>query len=340
MRIRSTAALVLAWATAAPAGAGPSVQLPTANDNLFRDKPEAFYQYVERVFEGAASKPWTGGQFGFVRNPARWNGQIIQTKFHEGIDIKPVARDARGLPLDPVRAVAAGVVRHASDVPGHSDYGRYVVVEHEWGEGPVFSLYAHLQRVDVQPGAAVKAGDPIGLLGFTGAGINLERAHLHLEIGLLLHSRFPQWHDKLLAGANHHGIYNGLNLAGIDPAALYRQQRKAGGIDLPAAVRAQPVAWKAVVPTGPAFELPGRYPWLLESRLDGAPGAEIAFARSGLPVSIRPSKLVVARPVLVWVAPTDLPITVLTNHRVTRNKGIDRLTASGIRFLDLVAGTF
>ncbi len=340
MTARSIAALVLAGATTAAAGAEPLLRLPTANDNLFRGKPEAFYQYVERVFEGATTKPWTGGQFGFVRNPARWNGKLIQTKFHEGIDIKPVARDARGVPLDPVRAVAAGVVRHASDVPGHSDYGRYVVIEHDWGEGPVFSLYAHLQRIDVQAGVAVKAGDPIGLLGFTGVGINLERAHLHLEIGLLLHSRFPQWHDKLLAGTNHHGIYNGLNLAGIDPAALYRQQRRGGSITLPGFVRARPVAWKAVVPAGTAFELPGRYPWLLESRLGGAPGAEIAFARSGLPVSIRPSRLAVARPVLVWVAPTDLPITVLTNHCVTRNKGVDRLTASGTRFLDLIAGTF
>ena len=108
MTARSIAALVLAGATTAAAGAEPLLRLPTANDNLFRGKPEAFYQYVERVFEGATTKPWTGGQFGFVRNPARWNGKLIQTKFHEGIDIKPVARDARGVPLDPVRAVAAG----------------------------------------------------------------------------------------------------------------------------------------------------------------------------------------------------------------------------------------
>ena len=101
MTARSIAALVLAGATTAAAGAEPLLRLPTANDNLFRGKPEAFYQYVERVFEGATTKPWTGGQFGFVRNPARWNGKLIQTKFHEGIDIKPVARDARGCPSTP-----------------------------------------------------------------------------------------------------------------------------------------------------------------------------------------------------------------------------------------------
>ena len=321
-------------------GGMPLLRLPTENDALLKGKPQLFYQYVDRNFEGEATKEWTAGQFGFVRDPARWNGKLIQTKFHEGIDIRPLERDEKGQPQDMVRAIAAGIVRHASDVPGNSNYGRYVVVEHDWGFGPVLSLYAHLQRVDVQDGAPVQAGDVLGVLGCSGAGLNLERAHVHLEITFLLQSHFQEWHDKLLAGQNHHGIYNGLNLVGVDPAMVFLQQKKNGPVNLPALVKSQPVAWKAVVPTGPNFELPARYPWLQETPLGNAPAAEISFARHGLPVLIRPVNIPVPQPTLVKVAATDLPVTVLTHHYVTRNKGIDSLTNSGARYLDLIAGTF
>ena len=47
------------------------LQLPTDNDALLTGKPEKFYMYVDRTFEGETSKPWTGGQYGFVRNMIR-----------------------------------------------------------------------------------------------------------------------------------------------------------------------------------------------------------------------------------------------------------------------------
>src|SRR5437763_16666049 len=106
--------------------------LPTDNDALFFGNGPTFYQYVERDYKGVKSTPWEGGQYGFVRDPAETSAGIVYTRFHEGIDIRPLQCDERGEPLDPVRAIAAGVVVHTNAVPGFSNYGKYVVVEHRW----------------------------------------------------------------------------------------------------------------------------------------------------------------------------------------------------------------
>ncbi len=75
-----------------------------------------------------------------------------------------------------VFAAADGVVTEASDVGG--DWGNVIRIQHTCGER-VESLYAHLDRVHVVPGARVARGQPIGTIG-TAGGRYL--AHLHFEI--------------------------------------------------------------------------------------------------------------------------------------------------------------
>src|ERR1044072_3280962 len=106
--------------------------LPTEHDPVVREDGEAFYQYIERDYQGVKSTPWEGGRYGFVRNPVQTGNGIVYTRLHEGIDIRPLQRDAQGEPLDAVRAIAAGTVVHTNTVPGYSNYGRYVVVEHRF----------------------------------------------------------------------------------------------------------------------------------------------------------------------------------------------------------------
>ena len=84
--------------------------LPTDNDALFSGGSAAFYQFIERDFKGVRSTPWEGGQYGFVRDPTDTAGGVVYTRFHEGIDIRPLHRDAHGEPLDEVRAIADGKV--------------------------------------------------------------------------------------------------------------------------------------------------------------------------------------------------------------------------------------
>src|SRR6185503_1842245 len=117
--------------------------LPTENDAIFRGDGPAFYQYIERDYQGEKSTPWEGGRYGFVRNPQPTSAGIVYTRMHEGIDIKPLQRDTSGEPLDAVRAIAPGVVVHASLAAGASNYGRYVVVEHRFDGCKYYSLYGH-----------------------------------------------------------------------------------------------------------------------------------------------------------------------------------------------------
>src|SRR5436853_4545534 len=190
--------------------------LPTDNDAIFSGGGAAFYQYIERDFKGVKSNPWEGGQYGFVRDPIETSAGIFYTRFHEGVDIKSLQRDARGEPLDEVRAIADGKVVHTNLVPGYSNYGKYIVIEHRWGGSSYYSLYGHLSSIGIQPGESVRRGQRIGVMGYTGVGLNQARAHLHLELNLMLSHRFEAWHDAFFKyDSNHNGIYNGINLSGL-----------------------------------------------------------------------------------------------------------------------------
>src|SRR5438067_3212506 len=152
--------------------------LPTDNDALFSGGGSTFYQYIERDFNGVKSTPWEGGQYGFVRDPIETSAGIVYTRFHEGIDIKPLRRDARGEPLDEVRAIADGKVVHTNLVPGYSDYGEYIVIEHHWDGSSYYSLYGHLSSIAVMRGCFVERGQRIAVMGYTGVGLNQARAHV------------------------------------------------------------------------------------------------------------------------------------------------------------------
>src|SRR5437588_8185338 len=189
--------LLLGLMAVASSGAEPlNLVLPTDNDALFRGDGPAFYQYVERDYHGEKSTPWEGGRYGFVRDPVETSAGIIYTRFHEGIDIRPLHRDERGEPLDEVRAIADGKVVHTNFVPGYSNYGKYIVIEHHWDGSPYYSLYGHLKAIDARIGQTVQRGQHIAVMGYTGEGINQERAHLHLELNLILSHNFDSWYDE------------------------------------------------------------------------------------------------------------------------------------------------
>ena len=90
-------------------------QLPTENRYLFEKQPKKFYQPT-------ISRRLISGMFGFTRTSDPEPARIFE-RFHKGIDIKPLRRDGRGEPLDPVRACADGVVVRVNDNEKISDYG-------------------------------------------------------------------------------------------------------------------------------------------------------------------------------------------------------------------------
>jgi len=327
----------------AAASAGPiDLRLPTENTAIFSDDPSDFYMYTNRYFEGASSKPWSGGRYGFVRNQRRTDVGIVFTKFHEGIDIRPVKRDDSGNPLDDIRSITDGKVVYVNAESGRSSYGKYVVVEHDWGEGPFYSLYAHLSKATVAEGQPVKAGQIIARMGYTGAGINRERSHLHLELTMMLHQRFQGWYDRHFTSANHHGIYSGFNLVGIDIAGLYHSHKANPKLSVADFIRSSGVYYKVAVPRSGTFHLLERYPWLGED-MDQAADAtswEISFSNTSVPLEIRPGTRTLKFPAVTWVKPSKTNHSFHTRALITGVGDKASLTASGSRYIQLLTGSF
>lgn len=93
-------------------------------------------------------------------------GEQKNGDFHPGIDLKTE-------PQTLVKSCFDGVVRMACD---YGDYGTLVVVRHYNG---LETVYAHLDKLCVQPNQIVKAGQVIGQTGTTG---NTKECVLHFEI--------------------------------------------------------------------------------------------------------------------------------------------------------------
>jgi murein DD-endopeptidase MepM/ murein hydrolase activator NlpD len=72
----------------------------------------------------------------------------------------------------PVRTVGDGVVAFAGQQNG---FGKVVIIKHNNTDETV---YAHLSRIDVRPGATVHQGQHIGAVGMTGWATG---PHLHFE---------------------------------------------------------------------------------------------------------------------------------------------------------------
>ena len=330
-------ALVPATASAADRKLG--LVLPTPNEAIFSGDSSRFYMYTDRNFEGKSSRPYTGGKYGYVRNGKRVGKGIVYTKFHEGIDIAPARRSSSGEPLDPVNSIASGRVVHASTSASKSSYGKYVVVEHNWGSGPFYSLYAHLKSIAVSPGQKVSAGSNLGQLGYTGTGINQRRAHVHLELNLLLNARFNEWHSLHYRDANYHGSYNGLNMAGIDIAGLFLKYRENSRISLPEFIGGMQPYYKVTVARGAKFDLTDRYSWLKKGSQRGS-GITITFSRSGVPLAVSGVKDAPKYPYVSWVRSSPVAHAWNTRSRLTGSGSKAGLSSGGSRYVQLVAGTF
>lgn len=314
--------------------------LPTENHHLLSGEPEKFYMYVDRTFEGETSKPWEGGSFGFVRSPIRVGDQVVLSQFHEGVDIAPVNRDKAGNPLDLVSSISEGKVIHISPIAGRSNYGKYVVVEHEWEGAKVISLYAHLAEITVQIGDPVKAGSVLGRMGYTGAGLNRTRAHVHLELGFTMSDHYDGWHKQNFGSANYHGNYNGMNIAGVDVAAFFLAHQANPELKFSEFVLSRPMQFKVTVPGNKEPEFLTRYPWMKRGDVPNAVSWEIGFAPTGHPISFTPSIRPVTAPVVTHLRPATVSQRWLTRGLLTGEGNKASLSHSGKQMISLVMDDF
>ncbi|MFA5043589.1 MAG: M23 family metallopeptidase [Kiritimatiellia bacterium] len=293
------------------------------------------------VFQPTAAGRPESALFGSVRTAAH-NGRGLAASFHEGVDIAAVRRDAAGRPQDAVYAAADGAVAYVNPIAGNSNYGKYAVLTHASPSGMVYTLYAHLAALS--PGAvrgrSVKAGEVLGVVGHTAnPPIPLDRAHLHFEVGLIMNARFGSWcrAQKL---KNDHGNFNGWNLLGVDPLAVFERQRACPDFDLLEHVAALPAAFEVVLsaPRKPDFFV--RYP----SFWEGAPyfggGLQMAVAENGVPLKGRNATeaerrlLGARRSAVLRVDPAALGRN--GRHLVVCRKGLWRLDREGEKWRDML----
>lgn len=131
----------------------------------FEDTVEKLTEYekelrtVPTIFPAAEGR--ISSHYGKRRDPFNW-----RTSFHTGIDI--------AAPMNtPIFAAADGKVIFAGRNGG---YGETIVIEH----GSTYeTLYAHLNKIDVEVGDFVNKGDIIGGMGTTGRSTGV---HLHYEV--------------------------------------------------------------------------------------------------------------------------------------------------------------
>lgn len=279
-RIFSVGVLLL-W-LAIPFAHAQRVEVSWPTPSTAWERGRGFEAWVQPTVSGNP----TSGLWGSVRNSG--------TRFHEGIDIKPVGRDRNGEATDTVTAAMDGIVRHINPRAGDSGYGRYVVLEHTDQSPAVYTLYAHLAKVEpgLAPGARVKRGQRLGIMGRSAGGyaIPKERAHLHFEIGLRLTDDFASWYAwRKFGSPNQHGPWNGMNLMGVNPLDFLDQWRRRKVDNFAQYFAGLESAVRVRVVTTRVPDFIRRYPALLRRPVDGIVGGwEVQCDVSGVPFSWTP----------------------------------------------------
>jgi len=310
-------------------------QLPTANHALFDAGGE------ERFFVGTVGKPWTTGTFGCVRSGG-W-------QMHEGLDIRCLQRDQRGESSDPVLATADGTVAYISTRPSLSNYGNYLIMRHQVEGLEIYSLYAHLREIrhDLKIGQAVKAGEPVAVMGRTAntrETISKDRAHLHFELNLLVNDRFASWFKKTSPGQrNDHGEWNGQNLLALDPRPILLGQHEQGAkFSLLRFLQNQTELCRVLV-RQTDFPWLKRYPALLRSnpraQKEGIAGYELALNFNGVAFELIPraTSEIKGKAKLQLLSVNDAEYQKNPGRRLVTKKGSRwELTGHGVNLLELL----
>ena len=115
---------------------------------------------------------------------------------HTGIDI-PAKMGTPVLASGPGEVVWAGWGLYSNDPTNQDDpYGLAVVIRHDFGyrDLPLYTVYAHLEDLDVVPGQWLQIGDLLGKVGQTGFTTG---AHLHFEVRLGENNYFNTMNPEL-----------------------------------------------------------------------------------------------------------------------------------------------
>lgn len=162
------------------------------------------------------SRPIAANEINWPLADYRYGGVFFEDIVHSGVDLQA--------PLGtPVLAAASGVVTWAGYglYNGYYDpadpYGLAVLIRHDFGyQGEkLYTVYAHLNRLDVVKGQQVETGEVIGISGQTGKATG---PHLHFEVRLARDEFFSTRNPELwLVPPQGWGVVSGrvMNNAGV-----------------------------------------------------------------------------------------------------------------------------
>lgn len=162
--------------------------------------PYDHFYFTRPIAADQVNWPLANYRYGYI-----WEGATL---VHTGIDI-----DAE--PGTPVHAAGPGTVMWAGygvfynkDDPT-DPYGNAVSIKHDFGYNgkSLYTIYGHMERVDVIRGQHVEAGDLIGIVGSTGKSTG---PHLHLEVRMEQNNYYATFNPELwLAPPQGWGVLTG-----------------------------------------------------------------------------------------------------------------------------------
>jgi murein DD-endopeptidase MepM/ murein hydrolase activator NlpD len=128
------------------------------------------------------SRPIAADEINWPSQNYRYGGEFFEDVIHTGVDIPA----PQGTPVPGSRVGQGSMGRDTAFTAAERydrPYGQAVTIRHDYGyQGEtLYTVYGHLQRVDVTEGQYVESGEPIGLVGETG---RVTGPHLHFEVRL------------------------------------------------------------------------------------------------------------------------------------------------------------
>ena len=170
-------------------------------------------------------RPIVANEISWPLQNYRYGGVFFANIVHTGIDItsdegKPFFAAGSGTVVWADWGFFSGT-RENKDDP----YGQAVVIEHDFGyKGEsLYTVYAHMSRVDVTRGQWVQAGEHLGLVGRTGQTTG---PHLHFEVRVGKNDFYHTYNPELwIAPPQGWGVLAGRVMADDDTLLRHYQVR-------------------------------------------------------------------------------------------------------------------
>ena len=126
------------------------------------------------------ARPIAADEINWPSQNYRYGGEFFEDVVHTGVDI-PAPQGTPVLAAGAGKVVWAGYGVYRGGNDPTDPYGLAVTIRHDFGyQGqPLYTIYGHLDQVDVAVGQHLEPGDRLGLVGETG---RVTGPHLHFEL--------------------------------------------------------------------------------------------------------------------------------------------------------------